>query len=121
MSTKGDKTGNDDEDEDNNLDNTKEVLETETPLQGGSVQEPCKGDAGEADESQSPSRWLNIGSSKNVFTEDERVPSRPSCIDCDHGEKGPVRDSDDDAPSRTPFAANTEVMRNRGLRKRYSR
>jgi hypothetical protein len=87
MSTKGDKTGNDDEDEDNNLDNTKEVLETETPLQGGSVQEPCKGDAGEADESQSPSRWLNIGSSKNVFTEDERVPSRPSCIDYDHGER----------------------------------
>ena len=71
MAPEGDEAGDDDEDEDDELENPEEVLKAKTPLDGGSVDNEGEGDAGEADETESPPTGCNVGGSKDVFSENE--------------------------------------------------
>ena len=71
MASEGDEAGDDDEDEDDELEDSEEVLKAKAPLDGGSVDKEGEGDAGEADETEGPTTGCNVGSSKDVFSENE--------------------------------------------------
>jgi hypothetical protein len=79
VSSEGDEAGDDDEYEHDELEDTEEVLEAETPFDGASVDEEGEGDAGEADETEGPAAGCDIGSSEDVFSENERVTGSPCC------------------------------------------
>lgn len=88
MSSQCHETGDDDEDQDNELENTEEVLQSKTPFDGGSVQDEGEGDAGETNGAQSPSFGLYVGREEDVFSEHQRVSSGPCeqhSVGCEHG------------------------------------
>ena len=72
------KSREDDDEQNDELDNTKSILQTKTPLQSETVDEEGRGDACETDASLVPAVDRNLGSVENVFTEDDTVAASPS-------------------------------------------
>lgn len=68
----------DDDDDDANLDNTEDVLETNTPFQGRAVDQKRRRDAGHGNSSLVPIRNLDSGGIEDVLSKDDRVTSRPT-------------------------------------------
>ena len=71
MPTQGDETRDNHEHEDEDLEDSKEVLESETPFKSEAVDEEGEGDAGEADEAERPAAGVDVGGEENVFAEYE--------------------------------------------------
>jgi len=77
MSTESDKARDDDEDQDKDLKDAEEVLESESPLESCSMEHKGESDASEANQTEGPSFSLDVGGDEDVFAKDKRVTSRP--------------------------------------------
>lgn len=72
MSAQGNETGDDDEYEYDDLEDTEDVLEPQAIPHTCAVEEEGKGDCGEADKTTRPlARVLLVGGSEDVLAEDD--------------------------------------------------
>lgn len=69
---------NDDDDDNANLDNTKEVLKTQSPFQSSAVNQESGCDTSHSNTSLVPIGNLDSRSVENVFTKDDRVTGSPT-------------------------------------------
>jgi hypothetical protein len=67
MSSQGDPAGNHNDENNDNLDRPKEVLESDAPFECSAVDEECGGDAGKTDATLVPPVDFDLGGVKNVF------------------------------------------------------
>jgi hypothetical protein len=63
----------DDDQENRKLDETEEVLQTKTPFEGEAVNKESRSDACESHTSLVPATDFNVGSVKDVLSEDDGV------------------------------------------------
>lgn len=78
MASKSDESRDDNNEQDDKLYNTENVLQAKTPLQSEAMNEEGGCDTGETDSSLVPAVDRNLSGIKNVFTEDDAVGSSPS-------------------------------------------
>lgn len=71
-------TSNNNEQDDNKLHDTKEVLQPKTPFHRERVDEERSGDTGQPDPTLVPPTNLDIGRVEDVFTEDDAVTGGPA-------------------------------------------
>lgn len=80
--------GNRHKHDDNQLDHTKEVLQSQAPLDGDGVDEEGSGHAREADAALVPAADFDVGCVEDVFAEDDAVAGGPAEEDHVGGEHG---------------------------------
>jgi hypothetical protein len=68
MSSQGHPAGNYNDENNDDFDCPKKVLESDAPFERGAVDEECGGDAGETDRTLVPSGDFDLGGVKNVFS-----------------------------------------------------
>jgi hypothetical protein len=78
MATKCHPTTNNDEQDDNQLDNTKRILKKDTPFQGNGVDKKGGSETGQTNSTLIPSSDLNICCVEDILTEDNTVTCCPS-------------------------------------------
>lgn len=78
MTAQGYETRDDDKNQDDDLDNAKEILQAKTPFEGSSMEYHGESNASEPNETQGPTSRLPIGRSENVFAKNKRIASGPS-------------------------------------------
>lgn len=67
-----------DEQDDNQLNNTEQVLQSKTPFHRERMDEECSGETGQPDTALVPATNLDIGGVEDVFTKDDTVAGSPA-------------------------------------------
>lgn len=78
VSTEGDKSGNDDDQDNDDLDYTEDILKTKTPLESSAMDDKCGGDTSQTDTTLVPTVDLLVGGVKDVLSKDDRVSRSPA-------------------------------------------
>lgn len=78
MTSKCGESSDDNNEQDDKLYNTENVLQAKTPLQSETVNEEGGRDTSETDTSLVPAVDRNLGGIENIFTENDAVGSSPS-------------------------------------------
>lgn len=78
MATKGNETTQNDDQDDDQLDRTKEVLQAQTPLERKTVDQEGGGDACQTNAALVPPVDLNVGRVEDVLAEDDGVTTSPT-------------------------------------------
>lgn len=78
VATKCHPTGNNDEHDDDQLDDTKRILETDTPFQGNGVDNKSGSETSHANSTLIPPSDLNVCCVEDILTEDNTVTCCPS-------------------------------------------
>ncbi|KAI6776592.1 hypothetical protein HG530_000537 [Fusarium avenaceum] len=78
VSTEGDESADDHDEDNGQLDESESVLQTKTPLESASVDEERSGDTGQTNSSLVPSIDFLVGSVEDVLAKDDRVTRRPT-------------------------------------------
>ena len=71
-------TSDDDKQNDNQLDDTEQILQKQTPFHRQGVDEESNGDTGQADTTLVPSPDFDIGRVEDVLAEDDAVAGGPA-------------------------------------------
>lgn len=78
MSSQRDPTSDNDEQDDNQLNDTEQVLQSKTPFHRERMDEECSGETGQPDTALVPATNLDIGGVEDVFTENDTVAGGPA-------------------------------------------
>jgi hypothetical protein len=78
VSTEGDKAGNDDDQDDDDLDYAQDVLKTKTPLESSAMDDKGDSDTGQTDTTLVPTVDLLVGGVEDVLAKDDRVSRGPT-------------------------------------------
>lgn len=78
VTTESNETTKDDDQDDDDLDNTEEVLKSDTPFESETMDEEGDGDASHTDTTLVPSIDLYVGGVEDVFSKDDRVTGSPT-------------------------------------------
>lgn len=78
MASKSGESSDDDNEQNDKLDNTKNVLQAKTPLQSQTVNKEGRRDTSETNSSLIPAVDRDLGGIEDVFTKDDAVGSSPT-------------------------------------------
>lgn len=78
MTTKGDETADDHDKDDDELDDTKNILKTKTPFKSSSVDDERSRDTSQTDTTLVPTVDLLVGSMEDILSENDRVARSPA-------------------------------------------